>query len=219
MRGVIAAEPSAMLTADFTVLAPHFRGLTAEVADLVGMMPIGSANEALLAGLPPERPARSPALIAALFLCDPFLHGPRLFTQIKARGVGGVLALPSVNLVSPGVYRSALEAAGIDAAAELSALAEARKAGLTAIASVTSYDQAARAVDSGLTALMFHPGVPSGDAGIDLRLVQGVTVSIERITRMPKRPRIALYRHPGFGTALAPAAALVDDVIDWAITT
>ncbi|WP_428032832.1 phosphoenolpyruvate hydrolase family protein [Ancylobacter sp.] len=203
--------------AELVVLAPYLAGLSPEAADIVGMMPIGSVNERLLAALPPHAPAPPRKLIAALFLCDPFLGGRRLFERLRASGVSGVVNLPTTNLIPPGVYRQALTAAGIEPAVELAALGEARQAGLEVMATVASFDQAARAVEAGITTLLFHPGTPTGEAALDLRLVEGVIATIGRIASMPQPPRLALYRHPGFGERLAPAVGLVADVLDWAV--
>lgn len=219
MRGVLVADLKAAETArvDFIVLAPHFAGLSAEAADIVGMMPIGSVNEALLAALPATMGAMPCRVVAGLFLCDPFLRGRRLFERLRAGGVHSVVNLPTAALVPPGVYRQALVAAGIEPGAELAALSEAREAGLDPMATVASYDQAARAVDAGIVRLLFHPGVPTGDGGLDQRLVEGVVASISRIKAIARGPRMALYRHPGFGARLAPAVELADDVMEWAV--
>jgi predicted TIM-barrel enzyme len=219
MQGVIVADPAdaAAASAHLVVLAPYLAGLSPEAADIVGMMPIGSVNEQLLAALspPPPRPPRK--LVAAVFLCDPFLRGRRLFERLHAHGVSGVVNLPTTNLIPPGVYRQALAAAGIDPGAELTALGEARQAGLEVMATVASYDQAARAVEAGVTTLLFHPGTPTGEAALDLRLVEGLVATIGRIAAMPQAPRLILYRHPGFGERLAPVAGQVEDVLDWAV--
>ena len=219
MQGVIVADlaDAAARCADLAVLAPYLVGLSPEAADIVGMMPIGSVNEALLAALPPPGTAVPGRLIAALFLCDPFLGGRRLFERLRAAGVSGVVNLPTTNLVPPGVYRQALTGAGIEPGAELAALTEGRRAGLEVMATVASYDQAARAIEAGIASLLFHPGTPTGEAALDLRLVEGVVATLGRIAAMPQAPRLALYRHPGFGARLAPAAVLVDDVLDWAV--
>lgn len=219
VQGIIVADLAdpAATDADRVVLAPFLAGLSPEAADIVGMMPIGSVNEALLAGLPPQGTTVPGKLIAALFLCDPFLRGRRLFERLRLAGVSGVVNLPTTNLIPPGIYRQALAAAGIDPGAELAALGEAREAGLGAMATVASYDQAARAVAAGITSLLFHPGTPTGEASLDLRLVEGVVATLGRIAATPQAPRLTLYRHPGFGARLAPAAGLVDDVLDWAV--
>lgn len=219
MQGVIVADPAsaAATAADFAVLAPYLAGLSPEQADIVGLMPIGSVNERLLAALPPPGEAGAGKIVAGLFLCDPFLGGRRLFARLGAAGVRGIVNLPTTHLIPPGVYRQALNAAGIDPGAELAALREARDAGLQVTATVASFDQAARAVEVGIRSLLFHPGSPTGEAALDLRLVEGVLASIGRIRAMPGAPRIALYRHPGFGERIAPACALVDDVVDWAL--
>lgn len=219
MRAALIADlafPTAGV-ADLVVLAPYLAGLSPEAADIVGMMPIGSVNEALLAALPPPGTGPSGKRMAALFLCDPFLGGRRLFERLRAAGISGVVNLPTISLVPPGVYRQTLAAAGIEPGAELAALNEARRAGLEPMATVASYDQAARAVEAGITTLMFHPGTPTGEAALDLRLVEGVIATIGRIQAIAPRPHLMLYRHPGFGERLAPAAALVEDVLDWAV--
>ncbi len=220
MRGILVADLACPLVpaADIILLAPYLAGLSADAADVVGMMPIGSANEALLAALPPPGGASSRTVIAALFLCDPFLRGRRLFERLRGRGVSGIVNWPTINLIPPGVYRQALDTAGLDPGAELTALGEAREAGLEAMATVATYDQAARAVEAGITALLLHPGTPTGESGLDQRLLEGVIASMVRIKAMPQRPRVALYRHPGFGGLIAPAAELADDVFDWAVT-
>ena len=201
-------------TPDFILLAPHLAGLTADLGDLVGILPIGSINQTLLDRLaaPPPLP-----VYAAILPTDPFLGGDALFQELAARGVAAVVNFPTTGLAQ-GEFRRALQTAGFAHAQELAVLGRAASFGLGAMATVFSYDQAIQALGDGIGQLLLHPGLPTGDADLDQRLAEGVTTLIQRLIDAGYADALVLYCHPGFGQRLEPAARLVRATLGWGIS-
>jgi predicted TIM-barrel enzyme len=200
-------------TPDFLLFAPHLAGLTADLSDLVGILPIGSVNQTLLDMLaaPPSLP-----VYAAILPTDPFFGGAALFQELAARGVTGVVNFPTTGLAQ-GEFQRALQAAGLAHAQELQVLGRASSYGLAAMATVFSYDQAIQAVAHGIGRLVLHPGLPTGDADLDQRLAEGVATLIQRLLDAGHGDALVLYHHPGFGRRLDPAKRLVRATLDWGI--
>lgn len=200
-------------TPDFILLAPHLAGLKADLGDLVGILPIGSSNQTLLdrLGVPAPLPA-----YAAVLPTDPFLGGDTLFRELAVRGVTGVVNFPTTGLAQ-GEFRRALEAAGLAHAQELAVLGRAASFGLASMATVFSYDQAIQAMANGISQLLLHPGVPTGDSDLDQRLAEGMGTLIQRLLDAGYGDALVLYRHPSFGQRLEPAARLVRATLDWGI--
>jgi predicted TIM-barrel enzyme len=214
LRGVIMAAAAELPgEAGFIVLAPHLEGLSAELSDLVGVLPIGSINQTLLdlVAVAVEVP-----VYAAVLPTDPFLGGHALFRELAERGVEGVVNFPTTGLAQ-GEFRRALQSAAMDHSQELHVLGRAMSFGLTAMATVFSYDQAMQAVAEGIDRLLLHPGLTTGDTDLDQRLAEGVETLIQRLVDGGHRESLVLYRHPGFGPRLDPAARLVPAVLDWGI--
>ncbi len=215
-RGVIVETISEFpQPPDFIVLVPHLAGLAADLGDLVGILPIGSINRTLL-----DRLTAAPPLpvYAAILPTDPFLGGDALFRELAARGVTGVVNFPTTGLAQ-GEFQRALQAAGLAHAQELAVLGRAAAFGLASMATVFSYDQAIQAMTDGIGQLLLHPGLPTGDSDLDQRLAEGVGMLIQRLFDAGYGEALVLYRHPGFGQRLAPAAQLVRATLSWGIPT
>ncbi|WP_284946520.1 phosphoenolpyruvate hydrolase family protein [Acidisoma cladoniae] len=211
---MIASAPASFSEgSDFLVLAPHLAGLSAELGDLVGILPIGSINQTLLTLV------RTPSAIpvyAAILPTDPFLGGDALFRELAARGVSAVVNFPTTGLAQ-GEFRRALETAAMDHGHELQMLGRATSFGLRAMATVFSYDQAMQAVAEGIDRLLLHPGLTTGDADLDQRLAEGVETLVRRLVDGGHGDSLVLYRHPSFGTRLEAAGRLVPALLDWGI--
>lgn len=200
--------------AGFLILTPHLSGLSAEVADLVGPLPIGGANTTLLEVLGDTQRGPGPPLYAGVFAIDPFLSGAVLFEALARHRVAGVINLPTVGLAQ-GEFSRALHEAGCDYARELEALSRARDFGLEVVALVFSYDQGALARSLGIETLMLHPGLPSTDREMLARLAEGAEAVIDRLRADHPPARVLLYRHPAFGPLLDGPARRADGVVGW----
>ena len=211
---IVASPAECSDLCDRHVLAPHLAGLSAELADLVGILPIGSINQTLLDMLAEAGPL---PILAAVLPTDPFLGGDALFRELSGRGTAGVVNFPTTGLAQ-GEFRRALQSAGMDHGQELRLLGRAAAFGLAAMATVFSYDQAMQAVAAGIGRLLLHPGLPTGDADLDQRLAEGVRTLAERLVAGGHAEKLVLYRHPSFGQRLEPASHLVPAVLEWDIT-
>ena len=176
---------------DVAVLVPCLEGLSPALADILGLLPIRAANAALLQGL---AAAASPVpLVAGVLSVDPFLNGDALYRRLAARGVAGVVNLPSVAMAD-GALQQALAMAGLDAAQELQALARARHHGLEPVAMVFSRAEAARAAALAIHRMIVHPGLPSGDAVRDRASSEAALATAEALRR--EGVDAMVYRHP-----------------------
>lgn len=207
---LVTAYPERSET-DVAVLVPCFEGLTPALADIVGLLPIRAANAALLEGLAPTSPAMP--LIAGILSVDPFLNGASLYRRLAARGITGVVNLPSVA-VADGALQQALAMAGLDVAQELRVLAEARHHGLEPVAMVFSQAEAARAVELGISRLIVHPGLPSGDAMRDRASSEAALATVDVLRR--DGLDTLLYRHPDLAPWL-PASRAGKGHLAWRI--
>ena len=214
LQGLIATAPYGIpQEASFVVLAPHLAGLSAELSDLVGILPIGSINQTLLdlASVKLEVP-----VYAAILPTDPFLGGDALFRELAERGLEGVVNFPTTGLAQ-GEFRRALQSAAMDHGQELRMLGRASAFGLAPMATVFSYDQAMQAASEGIGRLLLHPGLATGDPDLDQRLAEGAETLIQRLIGGGHGESLVLYRHPGFEERLDAAARLVSAVLDWGI--
>lgn len=218
MRGVVTDRVESAGEPDFFILAPHLTGLSAQIADLVGPLPIGGANNTLLQALDSTPQHLGPALYTGVLAIDPFISGKLLFEALAMHGVTGVVNLPTVALASA-EFRHALGEAGCDYPHELGALSRARDFGLEAIAFVFSYDQAAQARKLGIDTFIFHPGIPSSDDDRLARLAEAAAPVMERLRSDNPPARVLLYRHPSFAGLLDAAERHADGIVDWAIAT
>jgi predicted TIM-barrel enzyme len=183
-----------------TIVCPHFAGLTVAEADLVGTLPIGDANGAVLALAGSF--GGDPAIYAAILAADPFRPTPVLLGALVEAGVKAVINLPSVATIGCGLA-TALGHAGVDYAAELATLAAARSMGLETMALATTADQARQAMAAGLTRILVWPRDDGAAATLDAARGAGAEVFV--------------FRHPAREAEGTPLLALADGVIDWAI--
>jgi predicted TIM-barrel enzyme len=183
-----------------TIVCPHFAGLTVAEADLVGTLPIGDANGAVLALAGSF--GRDPAVYAAILAADPFRPTPVLLGALVEAGVRAVINLPSVATIGCDLA-TALGHAGVDYAAELATLATARTMGLETMALATTADQARQAMAAGVTRILVWPRDEDIAAALDTARRGGAEVF--------------LFHHPAREVEDAPLLALVDGIVDWAI--
>lgn len=177
---------------DLAVLVPCFAGLPPGLADIVGLLPLRAANEALVQAIAPGLPA-SPSFVAGVLATDPFLSGPALYRTLVAKGVRSVVNLPSVS-PADGPLAQALGGARLGADDELRALAAAPAHGLEPMALVFSHAEAAKAATAGIRHLLLHPGLPRGDERSDRKLAERAAVTLDRLR--DKGHQVLLYRHP-----------------------
>lgn len=171
---------------------PCFAGLRPGLADIVGLLPLRSANEALVQATAADLSA-SVGVMAGVLTTDPFLSGSALWRMLAAKGLRGVVNLPSVA-PADGALAQALGGAGLGPDDELRALAAAAAHGLDPMALVFSLGEAARAATFGVRHLLLHPGLPHGDEAADRKLAESAAVTLERLR--DKGHQVLLYRHP-----------------------
>lgn len=195
------------------VLAPAFRGVTPNLADLMALLPIRAVNQRILAetavGIPPGF-----HVIAAVLCVDPFINGEVLYRSLAEHGVAGVINLPSVAIADDQM-KKALEVARLSVEEELASLAAARRFGLTPTAVIFSHVDALRATALGIETFVLHPGLPTGDERIDRRVVDGVEATLDRLLRQGLET--ILYKHPGFAPLLDGAAARAPQLLTWGL--
>lgn len=184
-----------------TIVCPHFAGLTVAEADLVGTLPIGDANGAVLALAGSF--GGDPAIYAAILAADPFRPTPVLLGALVEAGIKAVVNLPSVAMVGAGLA-TALGHAGVDYAAELATLAAARAMGLETMALATTADQARQATAAGGARILVWPRDEDPAATVDAARLAGAEVFI--------------FRRPDREQEPAPLLARVDGVVEWTIT-
>ena len=184
-----------------TIVCPHFAGLTVAEADLVGTLPIGDANGAVLALAGTF--GGDASVYAAILAADPFRPAPVLLGALVEAGVKAIVNLPSVAMIGAGLA-TALGHAGVDYAAELKTLAAARAIGLEVMALATTADQARQAVAAGIARILVWPRHEGDGAVVEAALAAGVEVFV--------------FRHPGWEASGTPLPTLADGVVDWAIT-
>ncbi|MDC7789368.1 putative TIM-barrel enzyme [Rhodoplanes tepidamans] len=196
------------------IVCPHFAGLRAGAADLVGCLPIGDANGATLAlaGAFPD----DPGIHAAIFAADPFRPAPVLLTALRDAGIRAVVNLPTVATVAGGLAR-ALGHAGVDYAAELAVLAEAGRRGLDVLAVVTTGEQGRQAVAAGLRRVLVYPVAAAGDPAEGERRAAAALDAVRAVRAAAPATEILAFRHPDHGARIAPLLAAADGVVDWAV--
>nr|WP_254005016.1 phosphoenolpyruvate hydrolase family protein [Pleomorphomonas sp. NRK KF1] len=199
----------------FQIVCPHFAGLSAEEADLVGCLPTGDANGALLAAA--GSLGGKDGVFAGILAADPFRPAPMLLGLIKEAGIRGVTNLPTVAGITDGLAE-ALSHAGVDYAAELETLAMAAEQGLDVIAVVRTVAQAREATAAGLRQLLAYPPF-AGDDPSDRTRSAAITLDTAQVIRdAAPEATILAFRHPAYGSILAPLIAASDGVVDWSIT-
>lgn len=195
----------------FQIVCPHFAGLSAEEADLVGCLPTGDANGALLAEA--GSLGGKDGVFAGILAADPFRPAPMLVGLLNEAGIRGVINLPTVAGITDGLA-DALGHAGVDYAAELRTLGLAAAEGLNVIAVVRTAAQARQAVAAGLRQLLVYPAFADDAADRSATVALDVARTIREAA---PEATILAFRHPNHGPSLAPLIAASDGVVDWAI--
>lgn len=197
----------------FQIVCPHFAGLSAEEADLVGCLPTGDANGALLNKA--DDLEGKDGVFAGILAADPFRPAPMLVGLLKEAGIRGVTNLPTVAGITDGLAE-ALSHAGVDYAAELQTLGLAAAHGLDVIAVVRTVAQARQAVAAGMRHLFIYPASADDVAG-RARSAAVALDAARTIRETAPEATILAFRHPNYGTVLDPLIAACDGVVDWAI--
>jgi predicted TIM-barrel enzyme len=198
---------------DFLLVCPHFAGLRAGEADLVGCLPIGDANGATLAlarSFPDD-----PEVFAGVLAADPFRPAPFLLAALRDAGVRSVVNLPTVAMIAGGLAQ-ALSHAGVDYAAELATLAKAAAFGLQVLAVVTTVEQGRQATAAGIRRLLVYPAA-DGDPAVRRRRAAAAVEAVRTMRAAAPTALILAFRHPDYGDELEPLIAAADGAVDWAI--
>lgn len=198
---------------EFQIVCPHFAGLTAEEADLVGCLPIGDANGATLAA---AGSLGDDGIFAGILAADPFRPAPMLIGMLRAAGVRAVINLPTVAAITDGIAQ-ALSHAGADYAAELATLTLAAAEELNVITVVVTPAQARLAAEAGLRQLLVYPAAIDGVASPASNPAALALDTLETIrTAAPDAIALA-FRHPSYGLSLEPLIARSDGIVEWAV--
>jgi predicted TIM-barrel enzyme len=198
---------------ELLLVCPHFAGLRAGEADLVGCLPIGDANGATLAlasAFPDD-----PEVYAGIFAADPFRPAPFLLAALREAGVRSVVNLPTVAMAADGLAQ-ALSHAGVDYAAELATLAKATALGLRVLAVATTVEQGRQATAAGIGRLLFYPAA-DGDPTARRRRAAAAVEAVRTMRATAPSAVILAFRHPDYGDELEPLIAAADGVVEWAI--
>lgn len=199
----------------FQIVCPHFAGLSAEEADLVGCLPTGDANGALMAEA--GSLGGKDGVFAGILAADPFRPAPMLLGLIREAGIRGVINLPTVAGITDGLA-AALSHAGVDYAAELKTLGLAVEQGLDVIAVVRTVAQAREATAAGLRQLFVYPPF-AGDDPSDRSRSAAIALDAAQVIRAAAPgATILAFRHPSYGALLAPLIAASNGVVNWSIT-
>ena len=199
----------------FQIVCPHFAGLSADEADLVGCLPIGDANGAMLAAA--GSLGDDEEIFAGILAADPFRPAPMLIDLLRDAGVRAVVNLPTVAGLTDGVAE-ALSHAGVDYAAELATLARAAELGLNVLAVVATGAQARQATAAGLRQLLVYPAPVEADPLSRDHAAAIALEAVEAIRETAPDATVLAFDHPSYGSTLAPLIAASDGVVKWAIS-
>jgi predicted TIM-barrel enzyme len=199
----------------FQIVCPHFAGLGADEADMVGCLPIGDANGAMLAAA--GSLGDDDQIFAGILAADPFRPAPMLVGLLQEAGVRAVVNLPTVAGITDGLA-DALSHAGVDYANELLTLARAAELGLNVLAVVTTAAQARQAIEAGLRQLLVYPAPIEADPSNRTRAAAIALEAAQTIREVAPDATVLAFRHPSYGLLLAPLLAASDGVVEWAVS-
>ena len=148
---------------DFIVVASASRFRQMGLNSLAGSMPFGNSNR-MVFEFSTREILTAPTNIPVFFgLCatDPTIDLEEFLDSLIMAGFDGVCNLPTV-LIMDGLFRSALEEAGISYQKEVEAIRIANKKGLLTIAMVQDAFQARQMIDAGCDILSVHFGAAKG---------------------------------------------------------
>lgn len=199
------------------IVCPILRGLTAGLSDCAVAIPSGNANERLLAEL--GRPeARAENCIAGVLCADPFIRIDRFLTRLADLGVAAVTNWPS-GIFLEGTTADAMAAVPAGFPQEVEWLCEAKRAGLDTHMFVVSREQGLKALSSGLTNLILHPGLSYRPDGNALRQLEKSLASIARALREARADcEVLLYRHPDIFGTQKTGFDWADGVVDYEVS-
>ncbi|WP_370677046.1 phosphoenolpyruvate hydrolase family protein [Pleomorphomonas sp. PLEO] len=199
----------------FQIVCPHFAGLSAEEADLVGCLPIGDANGAMLAAA--GSLGDDDEVYAGILAADPFRPAPMLIGLLREAGVRAVINLPTVAGITHGIAQ-ALSHAGAGYAAELATLAQAAEQGLNVMAVVVTAEQARLAAATGIRQMLVYPAVIDGASSNRSDAAAMAEDVVRTIRQTAPGATVLAFRHPDYGPILAPLIAASDGAVEWAVS-
>ncbi|WP_026792165.1 phosphoenolpyruvate hydrolase family protein [Pleomorphomonas oryzae] len=199
----------------FQIVCPHFAGLGVDEADMVGCLPIGDANGAMLAAA--GTLGDDDKIFAGILAADPFRPAPMLVGLLQDAGVRAVVNLPTVARITDGLAE-ALSHAGVDYASELATLARAAELGLNVLAVVATGAQARQAIAAGLRQLLVYPAPVEADPASRNHAATIALDTAQAIREAAPDATVLAFRHPSYGPLLAPLIAASDGVVEWAVS-
>ncbi|HEV7437934.1 MAG TPA: phosphoenolpyruvate hydrolase family protein [Pseudorhizobium sp.] len=210
MRLPILARPPKRSWADGFILSPILTNSPSAMRDLLPLLPVADVNDATFGAL---RQAPLPsAVVAGLFLADPFLRLRDANLALAAAGVRRIANYPTVQLIDGDAAR-AFDSAKTGATREVQVLAAFRQAGFETIAFATTLATAQAVLRDDPAMLVLHPGLALADwrerANSGIALVRTISV-LRGQTEVP----LLVYRPHGFGHELDQAIAASDGIVE-----
>lgn len=180
-------------TAEDRIFCPILSSFTAVQADCAAMIPSGDANSLLQTQLAHIKTDHD--LTVGVFCSDPFLNPDLLFEELYDKGVRQVINWPSLILLDHNT-KQAMQSIGLEASSEYEYLATAQEKGLKAFAMISSLNQAKKAIASGLTSLVVHPGFQLKRSAETINSLNEALVKlVENIVEIDPTLEIYLYQH------------------------
>jgi predicted TIM-barrel enzyme len=142
------------------ILCPWLDGPEPTTRFWLGVLSWHDANASLLAAIDRAKEgSHTRNAFAALFCADPFRSPAALFDQLRAKGIGGVVNLPSVTFLD-GALSGILQQFELGPERELRFLRQARDAGFRVAGCVTSREMGQELERLGAEFAIVHDGPP-----------------------------------------------------------
>ena len=164
---------------DLVVLSSNGRYRQMGLSSFVASLPFGNSNRLVYDFAVREVLPNNPAipLVFGLYANDPTIQMEEFLDELKEKHIMGVCNLPTVNLVTAGRFRDALENGGISYDREVEAIALAHRKGLFTIGLVADEEQARQMLQAGSDVICVFLGTAKGGllgANVEKPLIHAV---------------------------------------------
>ena len=205
-------------------LLPAMVGLSPEMVDLLGCLPIANVNAQLvdyLGRLGWQNRAETiegsqgelgPSVFACVFAADPFYDPAQLIDDLRAANISGIANLPSLGVLE-GRFAEVMSASGFDFQRELQCLEFAKRHGLQTAAVVWSEEQGKAGLQAHADRIVVHPGGFFRHAATTQSAAHKTLELVKKLQSASAGTPILLYRHPSLYGDLSEAAEIADGTI------